>query len=99
VHLNNEDQIVILAPEHRYIYTYKLPRRDSLGNPIGTMSVPHGMFSFSFVASGRDVWASIYLLSLDNASEFDYPAGGAAKNTINVSPSGGDVAVTPPLVP
>jgi hypothetical protein len=84
------------------IYTYLHPKLHSLGNSISTtplMGAALGCVDeFAFLASG----AKLYLADFCDgvASEYDYPAGGAAEKTITVEANEpASVAVTPPLVP
>jgi hypothetical protein len=87
------------------IDTYDPPKQGSLGSPVSTTPLPsNAAFNFAFRDSGRGLWVGVGSLSPSNlpgASEYAYPAGGAAQKTIvgPPAPGTGGVAVTPALIP
>ena len=103
IKINKANQIAIVyygtSPET--LYTYDPPKHGSLGNPVSsTPLVGTTAASFTFLASGSDVYTADYSNSgIGSSSEYDYPVGGMAEKTIAVGGLPVDVAVTPPLVP
>jgi hypothetical protein len=100
IQVDKAGRIAILPLFSGIIYTYNPPKHGSLGNPVSTttLGTAGGGFSFAFLASGRNLYAGIGDSSSSGAYEYDYPAGGAAKNAI-LFPFNGNVAVSPPLIP
>ncbi len=96
IQIDKANDIAILDPSGKYIYTYSHPRKGSLGSPISTTNLDGSepTFAFTFLASGASIWT----VSEGVSYEYDYPAGGMPKASINESKAV-DVAVTPVLVP
>ena len=109
VHVDKADRIAILDYSISglfTIYTYNHPKNGSLGSPVSTVPLtPPNAFiiDFAFVASGADLYTAEDSNSCcpGFSNEYDYPAGGAAESTVDVTSYGSlsGVAVTPPLVP
>jgi hypothetical protein len=97
VHVNKQNEVALLAgPEAANVYTYKLPVNGSLGNPVSTTATPGAFYSFAFVSSGLDLYATIYTLNSQSIAKFTYP-GGTIDQSFNTPE--GHVAVWPPVVP
>jgi len=101
VQIDKADRIAILDGANAVIDTYKRPNNGALGNPVSntplmglTGSIP--AYSFTFLASGRDIWVGD---GNGQASNFDYPSGGASEQTIVGGGFPYGIAVTPPLRP
>jgi hypothetical protein len=88
------------------IYTYNLPKRGSLGEPVSTTPLTGGQqpvsveLAFAFRASGRDLFAD-FIGKYSAIFEYAYPAGGDPEKTLMLPAQAnpGGVAVTPPLLP
>jgi hypothetical protein len=76
------------------IFTYNLPKKGSLGNPILTTPLNDSAraVSFAFTSTDKDVWTTD---PTGAALEYAYPAGGSAVTTILVSGMPIGVAVFP----
>jgi hypothetical protein len=103
IQVDKADRIAILAideTDNSVIDTYNPPKKGSLGSPVSTtpLTSPDVAVTFAFLASGHDFYTAEEGSS-GRSSEYDYPVGGAAENTIAVGLSPSGVAVTPPLVP
>ena len=107
IEVDKAGRIAILDSSYNdaVIDTYNPPKRGSLGSPISItpLTVPYYAGPFIFQASGRGLWLlyQTYGSSSETASEYAYPAGGAAQKSIisTASQTYDDVAVTPVLVP
>ncbi|MGC1760220.1 MAG: hypothetical protein WA742_12770 [Candidatus Cybelea sp.] len=110
IHVDKAGRLAIITTVGTYPYTsciistYDPPKKDSLGNPVSTTSLPgNSSGAFAFQASGRNLWTSYYTVGSPYPTgvyQFAYPTGGAPEKTIVTSvgsPYG--VAVTPALVP
>jgi sugar lactone lactonase YvrE len=102
LHIDKADRIAIADRYYSntvIIDAYNPPKHGSFGSPVTSTTLTLSQQNdFAFVASGRDLYFT------DTANQriykYDYPEGGAAESSIQVS--GGQlygVAVTPPLVP
>ncbi len=104
IQIDKHDRIDILDGETigtSTLYAYKPPAKGSLGSPVSTIPLtsPYATTAFAFVKSGASFYTSETNFSTSFANEYDYPAGGATEDTIDVSGFAAGVAVTPSLVP
>ena len=100
VEVTTKGLIAIDDQEGAAIYSYKAPKKGSLGSPVATTPVTGSSdpVTFAFTSNNADLWTA----DAGNAdsAEFAYPKGGSALKSIPVS--GGEpigVAVVPAEVP
>jgi hypothetical protein len=96
VHVTKQDKVALLDADAGKIYTYDLPVKDSLGDPVYTTPAPNA-FNFAFLASGLDVYSNFLTLHGAGLSEFSYPSGHVYKNFATAQYN--YVAVWPSVVP
>jgi hypothetical protein len=102
IHVDKVGQIAILdVSDSNTLKTFNATKH-SLGSPVSTTPLTTSGFlygAFAFAASGKDLYTGEEVSSEVFADKYDYPAGGAAVSTIEVTPPGAPygIAVTPPL--